>query len=112
MSQEFDNNVLDLGKIKGFYPYEYMRDSETSEEVPSKEKFLSLLTDRKIIDKACEHVIKVWKMFEMKTMKDYHDLFLTCDGSLLADVFEKFRNNGFKNYGLCSSYYWSAPSWS
>ena len=110
MSQEFDNNVLDLGKIKGFYPYEYMRDSETSEEVPSKEKFLSLLTDRKIIDKACEHVIKVWKMFEMKTMKDYHDLFLMCDGSLLADVFEKFRNNGLKNYGLCSSYYWSAPS--
>ena len=49
LSQAFDNNVLDLGKIKGFYTYEYMRDFEKSEEVPSKEKFLSLVTDRKII---------------------------------------------------------------
>ena len=48
-------------------------------------------------------------MFEMKTMKDYHDWFLTCHGLFLADVFEKFRNHGLKNYGLCSSHYWSAP---
>ena len=26
LSQEFDNNVLDLVKQKGFYPYEYMTD--------------------------------------------------------------------------------------
>ena len=29
----------------------------------------------------------------MKTMKDYHDLYLKCDILLLGDVFEKFRNN-------------------
>ena len=28
LSQEFDNNVLDLVKQKGFYPYEYMSDFE------------------------------------------------------------------------------------
>ena len=28
---------------------------------------------------------------------------------LLADVFEKFRNNSLKNYGLCPSHYLSAP---
>ena len=27
-----------------------------------------------------------------------------------ADVFEKFRNNSLKNYGLCPSHYLSAPS--
>ena len=46
----------------------------------------------------------------MKTMKDYHDLYLKCDVSLLAAVFEKFRNNGLKNYGLCSSHYLTAPT--
>ena len=40
----------------------------------------------------------------MKTMKNYHDLFLKCDGLLSADVFEKFRNNSLKNYGLCPSH--------
>ena len=24
-------------------------------------------------------------------------------------MFEKFRNNSLKNYGLCPSHYWSAP---
>ena len=46
----------------------------------------------------------------MKTMKDYNDLYLKYDTLLLADVFEKFRNNSLKNYGLCSSYYLSAAA--
>ena len=49
----------------------------------------------------------------MKTMKDYHNLYLKCVVLLLADVFEKFRNNSSKNYGLCWSHSFSASglSW-
>ena len=46
--QKFDNNVLDLVKEKGFYPYEYMTDFETfKEELPNKDKFYSSLTGKK-----------------------------------------------------------------
>ena len=38
-------------------------------------------------------------------MRDYHDLSLKCDVSLLANVFEKFTNGSLKNYGLYSSNY-------
>ena len=38
------------------------------EELPGKEKFYSPLTDRKISNKEYEHVINVWKQFEMKTI--------------------------------------------
>ena len=31
-SQEFDNNILDLVKQKGFYPYEYMSNFEKLKE--------------------------------------------------------------------------------
>ena len=46
---------------------------------------------------------------EMKTMKDYHDLYLKCDVLLLSDVFEKFRNNSLKHYVFCPGHYLSAP---
>ena len=41
----------------------------------------------------------------MKATKNYHNLYLKCDFLLLADVFEKFRNNSLKNYGLYPSHY-------
>ena len=49
----------------------------------------------------------------MKTVKDYHNLYLKCDALLLTDVFEKFVDNSMKNYGLCACYYLSTPflSW-
>ena len=59
MSQEFDNNVLDLLKQNVFYRYEYM--GTFNEELPSKENFYSLLTNKKIIDKEYEHILDVWK---------------------------------------------------
>ena len=44
----------------------------------------------------------------MKTMKNYHNLFLKCDVLKLADVFEKFRNDSLKNEVFCPSQYLSA----
>ena len=68
------------------------------EELLSKEKLCSSLIDRKISDKKYEHVLNVWNNFEMEIVKDYHNLYLKCD--VLSLVFEKFRNNSLKNYGL------------
>ena len=37
-------------------------------------------------------------------------MYLTCDALPLAHVFEKFRNNSIKNYGLCPSHYLNAAA--
>ena len=111
---EFDNNVLDLVKWKGFYLNEYMSDSEKfKKELPCKEKFDTFLAGRKFTDKEYESILNVWNKLEMKTMKNYHNLYLNCDILSLADVFEKFRNDSIRNYGLCPSHYLSTPglSW-
>ena len=91
LSQEFDKIKIDLVEQKGFYPYEFMADFEMfKEELHSKEKFYSTLTDRKITVKEYEHVFIVWNNFEVKTVKDYHNLYLKFDVLLLAAVFENF----------------------
>ena len=59
LNQEFHDNVLDLIKQKGFCSYEYMSNSEKfKEQLPSKEKFYSSLTGKKISYKEHEHVLK------------------------------------------------------
>ena len=97
--------MLDLAKQKGIYPYEYMSDFEKcKKQLPSKEMFYSSLTKTNISDKEYGHIFNVWNKLEMKTMKDYHSLYLKCNVLLIADLFEKFRNNSLKNYGLCPNH--------
>ena len=56
------------------------------EKLPDKEKSYSSITGEKINDKEYKHVLNVWNKFKMKTMKDYHDLYLKCDVLLLAGI--------------------------
>ena len=70
------------------------------EEFSGKENFYSSLMDREITGKEHEHFLHVWNKFETKTKKDYHDWYFKCDILLLAYVFEKFRSNSLKIYGL------------
>ena len=46
-------------------------------------------------------------------MDEYHDIYLKADVSLLADIFENFRDVCIKNYKLDSAWYYTSPglSW-
>ena len=43
-------------------------------QLPPKEAFYSRLNDEGISDENYSHAQKVWKTFEMNTLKDYHNL--------------------------------------
>ena len=74
LSQEFDNNILDLVKQKGFYPYEYMNDFEKfQDEMASKEKFYSFLLTEKLMTKNINMFFYVWDKFKMKIVRDCRD---------------------------------------
>ena len=60
------------------------------------------------------HMLKMCgKTFNMKTVGDYHDLYLLTDVLLLADCFENFRKTCLLFYGLDPAHYFTAPglSW-
>ena len=56
---------------------------------------------------------EVWKECGCKTLWDYHLLYLQADITLLADVFETFRNNAIESYKLDPAHFTSLPelSW-
>ena len=77
--------------------------------LPPKKDFYSQLTLGDITDKDYAHALKTWKVFEIRDMGEYHDLYVQTDTLSLADVFEKFRDKCIEIYGLDPSYFYSAP---
>ena len=76
---------------------------------PPIEEFYSHLNDEGISQEDYQHAQNVWQEFEIKSMRDYHDLYLESDVLLLADVFENFRNVCLKNYKLDPAWYYTSP---
>ena len=81
--------------------------------LPPEKAFYSELNLKDITDKDYNHAPKVWKVFGINNIGYYHDLYVQCDTSLLADVFEKFRDTCIEIYGLDPSHFLNAPglSW-
>ena len=76
---------LDLMSQKGVYPYDFMDSFEkfNQKELPNKDQFYSILNDQHITDDEYDHAKKVWNTFMIKTMGEYHDLYLASDVLLL-----------------------------
>ena len=106
-----DLNKFILLLQKGVYPYEYMDSWEKSDETifPPKEAFYNNLNLEDISDEDYAHAQKVWDVFKIKNLGEYHDLYVQSDTLLLADIFENFRNMCLNIYELDPVYFVSAP---
>ena len=111
LEKYFTPEQVKLLKQKEFFPYDYLEDIEKlkDKKPPPQEAFYSKLTGHGINKDNYQHVLKVWKTWNMKTFKDYLKLYNETDVLLLADVFENFRDVCLKNYGLDPVYYYTAP---
>ena len=98
--QEFSCEQLKLVKQKGVCPYEYMKSFKkfSKDKIPDISKFYSSLKDECVGEKDYLDAANAWNVFKMKTMGDYHDLYLRKSVLLLADVFEKFINTYLDYY--------------
>ena len=106
---------LRLMRRKGVYPYDYMDsfDRFGKTKLPKQEDFYSILNDEDVTEDDYRHAQGVWSAFILRTMGEYHDLYLKSDVLLLADVFENFRRTCLLYYGLDPCYCFSSPglSW-
>jgi len=76
------------------------------------EDFKNDLTGDDISQENYEFFENICKRFNIKTLGDYHDLYLKSDVLLLADVFENFRKMCTNYYGLHCCHYVSSPGFS
>ena len=93
------------------YSYEYIDSWEKFNEVslPDKESFYSQLNKEGIADEDYMHAQKVWEVFKIKNLGEYHDLYVQSDTFLLADVFENFRDKCIEIYEVNPAHFLSAP---
>ena len=109
-----DPTKQDLLLRKGVYPYDYV-DSPTKlteTALPPQAAFYSILNQEAISAEDYAHAENIWRVFQCRTMGDYHDVYLKSDVILLADVFESFRDTAMKTYKLDPAHYFTAPGFS
>ena len=115
LSEEFSDEQLKLVKEKGIYPYGYMNSFKRFNEdvLPNKSKCFNSLKDSGVNEKEYEKAANVWKVFKIKNLGQYHNLYLKTDALLLVDVFEKFVEICVNYYRLDLCHYFSSPglSW-
>jgi len=102
----------DLIFQKGHFPYTYFDslDRLRETELPEKSKFYNDLTESEIDDRQYQHAWAVWRHFDMKSFKDYHDHYMKSDVLLLSDCFQNFRQTMISTHGLDCLYFPSLPS--
>ena len=79
-------------------------------ELPAIEKIYSKLQMKHISENSYKHAKKVWDVFKIKTLGEYHDLYVQADTLQLSDVFENFRLLCLKKCQLDPAYFVSTPS--
>ena len=111
--QHFEEH-FDLVTRKGVYCYSYMTSFEkfTETELPPMECFYNDLSESHISETEYQHAQEVWNAFNMTTMKQYHDTYLTTDVHILADVMTEFSRVCIRDYGLDPKHYVSLPGFS
>ena len=77
-------------------------------KLPAQEVFYNRLTEEHVTDEEYQHAVNVWNLFEVKTLSEYHDLYLKTEVLLLCDIFENVRKVCLNNYQLDPAHYFSS----
>ena len=102
---------FDLVTRKQIFPYEFVDSLDKLDHpmLPPRESFYSSLTDENVSEEDYCHAQTVWQSFQMKTLKDYQNLYVKTDILLLADVFEEFRRMSMSYYKLDPANFYTTP---
>lgn len=107
----FDADKIALLTRNCALPYEYLNSQEKLKEthLPPKESFYTTFMDSAVSDEDYELTKLAWAAFTSKTLCEYVSLYMKTEVFLLADVFEHFREQCLRGYGLDSAHCYTSP---
>ena len=111
VENNYPNIEVSLLERIRLFCYDYLDSFERLEKpvLPHREDFNSNHSSEECSLADYAHAQHVWTEFNCQTDQDDLSLYLISDICLLADAFEKFRNNSLEEYQLDPAYYVSAP---
>ena len=78
-------------------------------ELPPFKKWVNSLDGDKTANNA-DNLVEAKEVFTQFNLRDYHDLYLSCDTLLLACVFEEFRSISYETYSLDCAHHFTASN--
>uniref|UniRef100_A0A7E4VNE2 DNA-directed DNA polymerase n=1 Tax=Panagrellus redivivus TaxID=6233 RepID=A0A7E4VNE2_PANRE len=105
------NDVFEIMRKKGVYPYDYMDSFKKYNEVrlPSISSFYDKLNSKECSQKDYLYAKLVWNKMNCTNLRDYTKIYMSNDVLLLADVFENFRDLSLRVYELDPCWYYTSP---
>ena len=109
--EHFKNNFKFINKKLENFPYSYINSDNLNEEfLPKKKDFYNKLTMNEITKDEYKKVQNFYKNMKFKNLKEYLECYLKSDITLLADIFNNFRQMIFNEFELDPVKYISSPS--
>ena len=100
--KQWSDEYIDLlrGKEPMFYSLIKSYDTLNNTVIPSRKQCIDDMKGEMMLQDVYDHMVKLWKTFDIKTWGEYYELYNVLDVTLMADAFEHFRVTTLKAFGV------------
>ena len=109
--KQWSDEYIDLltRKEPMFYSLIKSYESLNNTTISSREQCIDDMKGEMMPQDEYDHMVKLWKTFDIKTWGEYYELYNVLDVTLMADAFEHFRITTLKAFGVDSMLSITAP---
>ena len=102
LGKQWSDEYIDLltWKEPMFYSLIKSYESLNNTVIPSREQCIDDMKGEMMPQDEYDHMVKLWKTFDIKTWGEYYELYNVLDVTLMADAFEHFRNTTLNAFGV------------
>ena len=100
--KQWSDEYIDLltRKEPMFYSLIKSYESLNNTVIPSRKQCIDDMKGEMMPQDEYDHMVKLWKTFDIKTWGEYYELYNVLDVTLMADAFEHFRIITLKAFGV------------